>query len=246
MTPHAVHDRERLAQLLQRDPHLHAYSLGDLDDFFWPYTTWYERDEQVILVYHGGGFPTVLAFDRDTAALKDFIESTLFLLPQRFYAHISTGASPWPGGEAHLKMALTRPADTPALGEPLTRADLDELTALYEAAYPGNWFDPRMLDTGQYMGVRRDGRLIAVAGVHVWSPVYRVCALGNVTTHPDFRGMGFGRAVVAALCHRLHATVDHITLNVKADNHSAIAVYRSLGFTEVGHYDEMWVRLSGS
>ncbi len=237
-----MHDRDHLARLLQRDPHMHAYSLGDLDDFFWPYTTWYEQDEQVILVYHGAGIPTVLAFDRDTDALRGFVESALFLLPQRFYAHVSAGASPWPGGELHLKMALTGLRPSPEEGEPLTRADLDDLTELYEAAYPGNWFDPRMLDTGQYLGVRRDGRLVAVAGVHVWSPVYRICALGNVTTHPGHRGKGIGKAVVAALCRRLLETVDHITLNVKADNDSAVGLYRSLGFTEVGRYHEMWVQ----
>jgi hypothetical protein len=26
---------------LRRNPELHIYSIGDLDDFFWPYTAWH-------------------------------------------------------------------------------------------------------------------------------------------------------------------------------------------------------------
>ncbi|MET7707786.1 GNAT family N-acetyltransferase [Micromonospora sp. NPDC005413] len=109
---------------------------------------------------------------------------------------------------------------------------------LYAQAYPDNWFDARMLDTGQYLGVREGGELVAVAGVHVFSPAYRVAALGNVTTHPRWRGRGLGAAVVAALCVRLRASVTHVTLNVKADNAAAVRLYERVGFTRVADYDE--------
>ncbi|MFD0788427.1 GNAT family N-acetyltransferase, partial [Micromonospora azadirachtae] len=142
---------------------------------------------------------------------------------------------------AHLKMALTDPARldrvTP-VGRPLSVADLPQLHALYAEAYPGNWFDPRMLRTGQYVGVHDGGALVAVAGVHVWSPAYRVAALGNVTTHPRVRGRGLGTAVVAALCHRLRDSVEHVTLNVRADNGTAVRLYERLGFTRVADYGE--------
>lgn len=82
MIPQSVHDRGVLAKLLRRDPQLHAYALGDLDDFFWPYTTWYERSGGVVLVYHGGGFPVVLAFDRDLERLKGLLRDVRPLLPQ--------------------------------------------------------------------------------------------------------------------------------------------------------------------
>lgn len=249
MLVRSVHDRGELADLLRRDPALHAYELGDLDDFFWPYTSWYRHDDVVALLYHGAGLPTLLAFEReDRGGLAELLDGLLPLVPRHFYAHLSAGVESAlakhfqaePGG-LHLKMALT---DLTRLhlaqpeGEVLGPADLPQLTALYDAAYPGNWFDQRMLDTGQYIGVRRDGELLAVAGVHVWSPTYRVSALGNVTTHPRVRGQGLATAAVAALCRRLLDTVDHITLNVKADNGAAIAVYTRLGFTPVADYAE--------
>lgn len=242
------HDRDELAALLGRDPHLHAYELGDLDDFYWPYTTWYRYGEQVALLYHGGAEPTLLALDHSPEDLAELLTALVPLLPRTFNAHLS------PGGEAvlaehfttraygpHLKMALTDPGRldrvAPA-GELLTTADLPEMTALYQAAYPGNWFDERMVQTGQYVGIRRDGELLAVAGVHVWSPVYKVSALGNVTTHPAARGQGLATSAVAALCRRLLDTVRWVTLNVRADNTAAIALYRRLGFTPVAEYGE--------
>jgi hypothetical protein len=34
----ALHDRAKIAAVLSADPYCQAYALGDLDDFFWPYT----------------------------------------------------------------------------------------------------------------------------------------------------------------------------------------------------------------
>ncbi|MEO3778968.1 GNAT family N-acetyltransferase [Micromonospora sp. B11E3] len=96
----------------------------------------------------------------------------------------------------------------------------------------------RMLDTGRYVGVREAGELVAVAGVHVFSPTWRVAALGNVTTHPRARGRGLAAAAVAALCARLRGEVDHVTLNVRADNAAAVRLYERLGFTRVADFTE--------
>lgn len=99
-----VHDRAELAELLGRDPGLHAYELGDLDDFYWPYTTWYRLGELAALVYHGGGTPVLLALDRSdpTGRLPELLTALVPLLPRRFEAHLS------PGGA----VALARPAST--------------------------------------------------------------------------------------------------------------------------------------
>ncbi|MFF5181567.1 GNAT family N-acetyltransferase [Micromonospora sp. NPDC000316] len=250
MPVRAEHDRAVLARLLGRDPVLHAYQLGDLDDFFWPYTSWFRRGDQVVLLYHGVAPPTLLAFA--APAQRDGMAALLAevapLLPARLYAHLSPGLAEalegsfrCESGGRHHRMALTDPARlaavTPA-GAVLGAADLPRLRELYERAYPGNWFDARMLDTGQYLGVRDGGELVAVAGVHVFSSAYRVAALGNVATHPRWRGRGLGTAVVAALSARLRVSVTHVTLNVKADNAAAVRLYERVGFTRVADYDE--------
>ena len=114
----SVHDRAELAALFLRDPALHAYELGDLDDFFWPYTTWYRRADNVALVYHGSGLPTLLALAGPDHAdgLHSLLRGVLPLLPRQVYAHVSVGAGSVvaehfavePRG-LHLKMALTEP-----------------------------------------------------------------------------------------------------------------------------------------
>src|SRR5207249_10409817 len=92
---------------------------------------------------------------------------------------------------------------------------------------------------GQYYGIRHGTSLVSAAGIHVYSPQYKVATLGNVTTHPDYRGQGLGTAVCAKLCQALLQTVEHIGLNVKADNTSAIASYMRLGFEHIASYEEL-------
>jgi ribosomal protein S18 acetylase RimI-like enzyme len=144
-----------------------------------------------------------------------------------------------------LKMALTSaPEPTPDTDPdtiPLSPADRDEVDRFYARAYPGHWFDPRMLETGQMVGIRIDGRLASVAGVHVYSSEQRVAALGNVATDPEFRGQGLARRASSALLSGLAPNVDHIGLNVHSENQAAIALYEGLGFEVVARYEEVMV-----
>ena len=256
-------DKAEIEAFLRTNAELHVYSLGDLDDFFWPQTTWYgwHRDGQlqdIVLIYAGAKLPIVVAISGQPSALSERMHEVIPLLPQWFYAHLSPGVEnvferthqlDFHG--PHYKMALrdtARLADVDCSGAVrLERQDLDELVRLYDESYPGNWFDPRMLRTGQYFGLRVKRRLVSAAGVHVYSERYRVAAVGNVVTHPAHRNKGYGRAVTARLCRSLLETVDHVGLNVKADNDAATACYRQLGFEVVAPYGEFTVeQKSGS
>lgn len=246
-----LHDRKTLAAALARSRDLHLYEIGDLDDFFFPHTTWYALEDEgqieaVALLYSGMELPTLLALDARAAELLSAVRR---LLPRRFYAHLAEGAldaltaeyaATW--GGLHLKMALTEPARLEGVDiEGVARLGPEhvaELSAFYARSYPGNWFDARMLSTGAFFGVRRGGELLSVAGVHVLSEAYRVAALGNVATRPDARGQGLSRRTTAALCRALRGRVDRIGLNVEAGNEAAIGCYRGLGFTEVSRYEE--------
>jgi ribosomal protein S18 acetylase RimI-like enzyme len=256
-----LHDRDVIAAALRRDPLLHLYAIGDLDDFFWPYTNWYalvegEQIRQVILCYSGAPQQLILhALTHERSEeMPTLLRSILHLLPRRIYTHLSADlvtafADDYriePHGD-YDKMALADRArldgvDTSSV-ERLGAADLPAIGALYAASYPGNWFDPRMIETGHYYGVRQGGALLSIAGVHVYSPQYRVAALGNITTHPEARGRGLATLATAKLCQELLKTVDHIGLNVRADNASAIACYTKLGFTKTGVYEEYALEL---
>ena len=125
----------------------------------------------------------------------------------------------------------------------LEESDLPELDTFYRRAYPETWFTARMLATGRYVGVRREGRLACVAGVHVYSPTWGAAALGNVATLPELRGQGLAQGACAALCLLLLGDgIETIALNVRADNDAAIAAYARLGFETVTPYWEAALR----
>jgi ribosomal protein S18 acetylase RimI-like enzyme len=143
-------------------------------------------------------------------------------------------------------MLLTAPdrlqaIDTSAVVR-LDRADLSALEKLLYDGNPGHWFDPWLLETNQYFGIYRESDLgvdlVAVAGIHTYSPAFGVAALGNIVTHPAWRGQGLAKQVTAALCQSLLEHVPNIGLNVRADNAVAIHVYEQIGFSIEGEYEE--------
>lgn len=57
----------------------------------------------------------------------------------------------------------------------------------------------------------------------------------TVAVHPSNRGGGTGRSLVAEALRRLYRErIDHVFLEVAADNEPALAIYRGLGFRMVG------------
>jgi len=250
-----LHDKKQIEQCLRKDLFRNIYAIGDLDDFYWPYTAWYGLHSEkelttVALVYSGTSLPILVAFslegDEGVAALVQSIQP---LLPPRFCAHLSPGMARVlkethhleTGGE-HYRMALMDEAKASGADcsgvDRLGLYDLASILELYEASYPENWFDPRMLETGCFFGIRQDYRLVSIAGVHVYSKEYRVAALGSIATLPACRGKGYATRVTARLCRALVDEKMHIGLNVKADNEAAIACYRKIGFQKIASYEE--------
>ena len=245
-------DRARLRAYFRRAPELHLYELGDLDDFFWPHTRWYGLEDggdlrAVALVYAASALPVVLAIG-DRPPLAELLAAIRDELPARLYGHLTPGLhdalAPRYASEPHgelLKLALADRArldgvDTGAVLR-LGAEDRAEVEQFFARAYPGNWFDPRMLETGQYFGIR-DGALVAAGGVHVYSPAERVAALGNIAVAESHRGRGLGTRVTARICRSVLEAVDHVGLNVRRDNRAAIACYERLGFATIAPFEE--------
>lgn len=252
-----LHDKAKIEAFLRQHTFLNLYALGDLDKLFWDYTTWYalsneQQIDQLVLLY-ARSFPVLLGLSKEVESLKKLLQLLLPLLPSQFYAHLSgdaiaifTDSYHVQSHGVHYKMALTDSSrldiDTSEV-IPLSIANLDQLQQLYLVSYPGNWFEPHMLETGCYYGIKHGETLVSVAGVHIYSQEYKVAALGNITTHPQWRGKGFGTLVGAKLCQALLEKVEHIGLNVKADNLSAIACYQKLGFERIAIYEEFALQL---
>ena len=249
-------DKNQIENFLRNNVFLNIYSLGDLDDFFWPYTRWHALTnttgiKSIVLVYTGGDLCCVHALTKgeNIHYMEELLQSLISVFPERFDAHLSLGLEGVLGKHynlrslgKHYKMALTKESSLSCIDTSeviaLSASDLNEIARLLKAAYPENWFDPRLLDTNQYYGIRESGKLISMAGVHVYSRRYRVAALGNIATHPEYRGKGYSTAVTARVCKSLLNEIDHVGLNVKEDNTSAIRCYEQLGFEAVDSYCE--------
>lgn len=98
-------------------------------------------------MYIGVKRPTVLAFADQMPSLQTLLQAVRPLLPRRFHAHLSPGLTP----------LLTEHFQLTALGA-FYKMGLAAIQAFYaQCCYLDNFFRERMLATGHYYVVWRDG-----------------------------------------------------------------------------------------
>jgi predicted GNAT family acetyltransferase len=120
--------------------------------------------------------------------------------------------------------------------EPLGDEDAAEMYDLAMLTRPGP-FRARTHTLGRFIGVRDQGRLVAMAGERLNTDEFR--EISAVCTHPDYRGRGYGAALMRAVGARILADGQTPFLHTYANNETAIALYKSLGFavrTEITHF----------
>ncbi|TCC26473.1 GNAT family N-acetyltransferase [Kribbella speibonae] len=106
--------------------------------------------------------------------------------------------------------------------------DVPEMLALVALTDPGP-FRSRTIELGTYLGVRRDGELIAMAGTRFALPGHT--EISAVCTHPSYQGQGLASRLIRAVAHRIESSGRTPFLHTGAANTAAIRLYRSLGFT---------------
>jgi ribosomal protein S18 acetylase RimI-like enzyme len=118
------------------------------------------------------------------------------------------------------------PADEPEAVR-LGRSDVPAMLDLVGRTRPGP-FLPRTFELGSYLGIRRGGSLVAMAGERLhppgWTEISAVC------TDPDFRGQGLSTRLVLAVAAGIHRRSETPFLHTTASNGNAIRLYESLGF----------------
>jgi ribosomal protein S18 acetylase RimI-like enzyme len=106
-------------------------------------------------------------------------------------------------------------------------ADVPEMLALVERTRPGP-FRSRTVEMGTYLGIRRDGELVAMAGERLhppgWTEISAVC------TVPELRGQGLATRLVRAVAQGIRDRGETPFLHAAASNATAIRLYRELGF----------------
>ena len=109
------------------------------------------------------------------------------------------------------------------LGEP----DVPEMLDLVARTEPGP-FKQRTVHLGRYLGIRRGGALVAMAGERMrppgWTEISAVC------TDPAFRGQGLAVRLVQAVAHGIRARGETPFLHAAETNTAAIRLYENLGF----------------
>ena len=133
----------------------------------------------------------------------------------------------------------------------LTAADADRCAELESLLFRGD--DPwptaafvRELaaDHNHYVAARRDDTLVGYGGISRLGRTppfeYEIHTIG---VDPAYQGRGIGRRMLDELLNIAAGGVVH--LEVRTDNATAIALYRSAGFTEVG-LRRRYYRISGA
>ncbi|WP_280863725.1 MULTISPECIES: GNAT family N-acetyltransferase [unclassified Streptomyces] len=141
------------------------------------------------------------------------------------------------GGTSHALKAMgegVQLVDTALRAEPAPEAvrlgpdDVPEILDLVARTKPGP-FLKRTIALGTYLGIRDQGRLIALAGERIrppgWTEISAVC------TDPAYRGRGLATRLVRAVAAGIRERGDIPFLHAAADNADAIRLYESIGFT---------------
>jgi ribosomal protein S18 acetylase RimI-like enzyme len=105
--------------------------------------------------------------------------------------------------------------------------DIPEILDLVARTKPGP-FLPGTIELGTYLGIRRDGALVAMAGERLrpagWTEISAVC------TDPAYRGQGLAGRLISAVAARILQYGETPYLHARGDNANAIRLYETLGF----------------
>ena len=121
---------------------------------------------------------------------------------------------------------------------PMTAAELPQIIAIERLSYPLPWSEQHFLDE---LSSKVALPLVALDAAGV--VLGYICAMQvldeghilNVAVAPEARGRGIGRLLVErVLADCRAAEAAFVSLEVRVSNHSAIELYRRIGFVECG------------
>lgn len=117
----------------------------------------------------------------------------------------------------------------------LRTSDSPEMLELTALTKPGP-FGTRTHELGLYVGIRDQGRLVAMGGERLKVPGYT--EVSAVCTHPDHLGKGYAGILMNEVMKRIRERGETPFLHVRSDNARAIGLYERLGFTRrwEGHF----------
>lgn len=147
-----------------------------------------------------------------------------------FRDHVPAPPSGWDEQFRGVCLQMVARDLVPAPGgdiEVLSHSDRKAMVDLAELTEPGPFLEntPRF---GRYVGIRSEGRLVAMAGERFRVPGF--VEVSAVCTHPEVRGQGHAAALTLEVARAIRAGGNEAMLHVLDSNEAAIRLYERLGF----------------
>ncbi len=239
-------DRRQLEELLGVDRAYAAYALSHLETGPFEQSEFWvaEAPSGIGVVLSSDAIGSTLITSGDPTA----VAAILSLHPGPRVAYLST-ASPehmpairrWHHVDDPLtmrRMAVRLEGFTPVPDEPagvqirrLSDLDLHAVNGLYAVDERSGQYTGPQINNAVYFGAFIDGELASIAGTHVVSPMMSIGVVGNVLTHPAFRGRGLATYVTSRVTSTLFDLGCRlVVLTADPQNTPAVHAYRRLGY----------------
>ncbi|WP_373164598.1 ribosomal protein S18-alanine N-acetyltransferase [Agathobaculum sp. Marseille-P7918] len=118
---------------------------------------------------------------------------------------------------------------------PMAERHLAALAEIEKTCFHAPWSEKMLreeLGKGIFLVAERDGQAVGYVGCQT---VLDEGYITNVAVSPDCRRQGIGRALIEELAQRARAQgLSFVTLEARASNAPAIALYEGAGFDRVG------------
>lgn len=243
-----LHDRGQIRQMLEARRTYAAYALGQLDPVLFRMSEWWgahgPRGQALILHSRGGlGSATfVMGENEPLEALLQthpgarqtfFTCETHHLEPVLRYFDLEQR-------QTMIRMHVSADTFTPAEGHArrMVGRDVRSVNGLYRTDGVPSFYSSRQIDDSVYFGIERDQRLVSIAGTHVISTSSGIAVVGNVYTHPQYRGQRLAQITTSAVTELLLKTCREVVLSVDPTNKPAVRAYERLGYVEVARLIE--------
>lgn len=242
-TPYEIEsltDPSRIRPILQHNRAYAAYAIAQLDRQMFDDNEWYRSSGpagSALVLHSRSGLGRAMFAIGEAAALDAalslhpgprFAFGSLYPDHRRVVEKYFVMTRP----QTMFRMSVTKDSFNVVPGEArrLRGVDVAAVNRIYSVEGGPAAYRPSHLEEGVYYGIEVDGRIVSVAGTHVVSRAEGVAVVGNVFTHPRYRGGGLATEVTSAVTQEVLDYCDLVVLTVEEQNSPALNIYLKLGY----------------
>jgi len=243
-----LHDRSQIRQMLEARRTYAAYALGQLDPVLFRMSEWWGAHGpggQALILHSRGGLGSATFVMGDSGPLEALLQThpgarQTFFTCETHHLDTVLRSFDLEQRQTMIRMHVTAETFKPAEGDArrMVGRDVRTINNLYRTDGVPSFYSSRQIEDSVYFGIERDERLVSIAGTHVISAVSEIAVIGNVYTHPQYRGQHLAQITTSAVTERLLKTCREVVLSVDPTNKAAVRAYERLGYVEVARLIE--------